>query len=168
MAAPVGLAVADVAAALAAELALEAAELREAEALEAAELREAPTLEALEERREETELVVAPAPLPVEVAVPVLAPEVQVAEAGKSDEAETGSQMTWAYARAATWSAASHALKTQQPILSRKLEAWQIQSGLRLQLEGSSVFTHSLAHEGSVAAVCAEAIPTSKVEARIR
>jgi len=123
-------------------------------------------LEALEEAAEETELAVAPAPL-VPVAVPLLADEVQVAEAGKSDEADTGSQMLCAKARAAVWSAASHALKTQHPMLSRKFAFLQIQLGAPLQLEGSSVDTQSLAHFGSVGAVCAEAKPSSKVEARI-
>jgi len=144
----------------AAEFALEAAELRDAEALETAEFRDALTLEALDE-------AVAPVLVPVEVAEPLLAVEVQVAEAGKSEEAETGSQMVCAYARAAAWSAGSHALNTQHPILSRKLEAWQMQLGSRLQLEGSRFFTQSLAHEGSVAAVCAEVSAASKVVARI-
>jgi len=60
----------------------------------------------------------ADAPAPVAVAVelddPVaLAPLAvleQPAEAGKSDEAPTGSQTPCAYARADFWSAASHAL----------------------------------------------------------
>jgi hypothetical protein len=44
----------------------------------------------------------------------------------KSDEADTGSQMLCAYASAASWSAGSHAWKTQHPILSRKDSAWQM------------------------------------------
>ena len=82
-AAPVGLAVAlaaDALAALAAdeaeELALEAAELTDAEALDIAELMDALALEAFEERLPETELADAAAPV-----VP-LDEEVQVAEAG--------------------------------------------------------------------------------------
>jgi len=117
-AAPVGVAVAEAADALpalaaedAAELALEAAELRDALALEAAELKEADALDAREEAadealdaRSETELLAlaaAPVPVAVELAVPLLADEVQVADAGNNEEAETGSQMLWAYARAA-------------------------------------------------------------------
>jgi len=123
-----------------------AAELKDALALEAADEAEEAALAALPEAD-----VAAAAPVPVEVALPLLALEVQVAEAGKSDEAETGSQMLWAYAKAAAWSALSHAWKTQQPMLSRKEEVWQMQLGSRLQLAGRRLVTQLLAHDGSVA-----------------
>ena len=129
MAAPVGLALAD-----AADGALLAAEDADALALERAEEMEPLTLEALEEALlTALPVVVAMAapdvlePEAVEVAVLLLAPEVQVAEAGyvegdgqqvqglfgdcivvrsirertKTDDWPTGSQMLWAYANAA-------------------------------------------------------------------
>jgi hypothetical protein len=94
-AAPVGLAVADVADALAAlaaedaeELALEAAELRDAETLEAAELRDAEALDAAE--LSDLDVVDAPPAAAVPVAVPVLklVLEVQVADAGYKEECQ--------------------------------------------------------------------------------
>jgi len=50
-------------------------------------------------------------------------------------------------------------------MLSRKDEVWQMQFGSRLQLAGRRLVTQLLAHDGRVAAVCAYAIPTNRVEA---